>query len=37
LKHISKNEEVFELMKQKGQFPYEWFDDIVKLNLPISE
>jgi hypothetical protein len=32
-----QSEEVFELMKKKGQFPYEWFDDIEKLNLPISE
>jgi len=37
LKHLSKNDEVFELMKKKGQFPYEWFDDIEKLKLPISE
>ena len=37
LKHISKNDEVFELMKKKGQFPYEWFDDIEKLKLPIGE
>ena len=37
LKHISKNDQVFELMKKKGQFPYEWFDDIEKLKLPIGE
>ena len=24
-------------MKKKGQFPYEWFDDIEKLKLPITE
>ena len=37
LKHISKNDQAFELMKKKGQFPYEWFDDIEKLKLPIGE
>ena len=37
LKHLSKNHEVFELKKKKGQFPYEWFDDIEKLNLLIGE
>jgi hypothetical protein len=37
LEHFSKNDEVFELMKKKGQFPYEWFDDIEKLKLPIGE
>lgn len=37
LKHISGNDEVFELMKKKGNFPYEWFDDIEKLNMPINE
>ena len=37
LKHISKNDQAFELMKKKGQFPYEWFDDIGKLKLPIGE
>jgi hypothetical protein len=37
LKHLSKNDDVFELMKKKGQFLSEWFDDIEKLKLPISE
>ena len=37
LMHLSKSEEDFELMKQKGQFPYEWFDDIEKFKLPIGE
>jgi hypothetical protein len=31
------NDEVFELMKKQGQFPYERFGSIEKLNLPISE
>ena len=37
LKHLSKNDDVFELMKKKGQFLSEWFDDIEKLKLPIGE
>ena len=28
---------IFELMKKQGQFPYERFDSVEKLNLPISE
>ena len=37
LKHISKTEDVFEIMKMKGQFPYEWFDNIDKLKVPITD
>ena len=37
LKHLAKNEEALSFMRKKGQFPYEWFDDIEKLKLPISE
>lgn len=37
LKNIAGNDDVFELMKKKGQFPYEWFDDIEKLDLPIKD
>ena len=36
LKHIAKTDEVFKIMKMKGQFPYEWFDDIDKLNWHIE-
>lgn len=38
LKYLSKNDEdIFKIMKMKGQFPYEWFDDINKLKTPIEE
>lgn len=37
LKHLARNEEELSFMTQKGQFPYEWFDSIDKLKLPITE
>jgi len=37
LRQLAKNDEEFELMNHKGQFPYEWFDSIGKLGLPITE
>lgn len=37
LKHLAKNDEELVLMKQKGHFPYEWFDDIEKFKMPITE
>lgn len=37
LKHLSKDDNKFKYIKQKGYFPYEWFDSIDKLKLPISE
>lgn len=37
LKHISKTDEIFKIMKMKGQFPYEWFDNIDKLKWSIDE
>ena len=37
LKHLAKNDEELMFMKQKGHFPYEWFDDIEKLKMPITE
>jgi len=37
IRQLAKNDEEFELMNHKGQFPYEWFDSIEKLELPITE
>ena len=37
LKSLSNNDKEFEYMNRKGYFPYEWFDDISKLKLPITE
>ena len=37
LKYLTQDDNQLNLMKQKGQFPYEWFDSIDKLKLPISE
>jgi hypothetical protein len=36
LKSIAKNEEELMFMKKKAHFPYEWFDCINKLDLPID-
>lgn len=36
LKSLCNNEKEFEYMNKKGYFPYEWFDDINKLKLPIE-
>ena len=33
---LSKIYAGFELMKKRGQFPYEWFDDIEKSNFDID-
>ena len=37
LKSLSKTNEEFKLMNKKGYFPYEWFDNVDKLKLPITE
>ena len=38
LKHLSgDNDEKFEYINKKGNFPYEWFDDLKKLDLDITE
>jgi hypothetical protein len=37
LKSLASNEAEFQLMNKKGYFPYEWFDSIDKLKLPITE
>jgi hypothetical protein len=38
LKSLTKgDDEKFKYIKQKGYFPYEWFDSIDKLHLPITE
>jgi len=37
LKHLTEDVNKIPLLTQKGQFPYEWFDDIEKLKMPISE
>ena len=37
LKSLATNENEFQLMNKKGYFPYEWFDSIDKLKLPITE
>ena len=37
LKHLTEDVNKIPLLTQKGQFPYEWFDDIEKLKVPISE
>ena len=37
LKSLSKTDKEFEYMNRKGYFPYEWFNDINKLKLPITE
>lgn len=37
LKSLAKTDKEFEYMNRKGYFPYEWFDDISKLKLPITE
>ena len=34
---LAKNDEEFDLMNHKGQFPYEWFDSLDKLKSPITE
>ncbi len=37
IKSLANNEIQFQLMNEKGYFPYEWFDSIDKLKLPITE
>jgi len=37
LKSLASTETEFQLMNKKGYFPYEWFDSIDKLKLPITE
>lgn len=37
LKYLSKTDDIFKIMKMKGNFPYEWFDDIDKLKVNIEE
>ena len=37
LKSLAADENEFQLMNKKGYFPYEWFDSIDKLKLPITE
>ncbi len=37
LKSLASNEAEFQLMNKKGYFPFEWFDSIDKLKLPITE
>jgi hypothetical protein len=37
LKSLAEDDTQFQLMNKKGYFPYEWFDNIDKLKLPITE
>ena len=37
LKSLSKDEDQFRIMRRKGLFPYEWFNDINKFDVPIDE
>jgi hypothetical protein len=37
MKSLNDDESKFKYIKQKGYFPYEWFDSIEKFKLPISE
>ena len=37
IRSLCNNDEEFELRKKKGFFPYDWFDNIDKLNMPIEE
>jgi len=37
IRQLAKSNEEFELLNAKGQFPYEWFDGMNKMNLPITE
>lgn len=37
LKSLCKSDIQFDYMNKKGYFPYEWFDDIKKLQLDINE
>jgi hypothetical protein len=37
LKSLAADDTQFQLMNKKGYFPYEWFDSIDKLKLPITE
>jgi hypothetical protein len=37
IRQLAKNDEEFELMNAKGQFPYEWFDGMDKMKLPIDQ
>ena len=37
LKSLCKSDIQFDYMNKKGYFPYEWFDDIKKLQLDITE
>lgn len=36
LRELAKDYEEFEIMNKKNLFPYEWFDDIEKLKIPIK-
>lgn len=37
LKNLAENDDVFDFIKGKGFFPYDWFDDPEKMKLKISE
>ena len=37
LKSLAADDTQFQLMNKKGYFPYEWFDSIDKLKLPITD
>jgi len=37
IRQLSKNDEHFKIMTKKGYFPYEWFDCIDKLKIPIKD
>lgn len=37
LRSLCNTEEEFKLRNKKGFFPYDWFDDINKLNMPIED
>ena len=37
LKSLAADDTQFQLMNKKGYFPYEWFDNIDKLKLPITD
>ena len=37
LRSLCNTEEEFKLMNKKGFFPYDWFDTIDKLNMPIED